>query len=168
MQSNNILLRALEKTDLDFLYQIENDNKYWHLGSIVSPFSKFVLEQYLENAHLDIYTTKQFRFIIELNNKTVGTIDLYDFDPANRKAGVGIIVTEEHQGKGIAKEALAQLIKYGKNKLNLHQMYASILVDNAVSIKLFESCGFKKCGEKQDWVLRDGNFENAFDYQLIL
>ena len=81
---------------------------------------------------------------------------------------MGIIITEEQQGNGFAKEALTQVIEYGKSKLNLHQLHASILCDNATSIKLFESCGFSKCGEKKDWVLRDGKYSNVFEYQLML
>lgn len=61
-----VTLRALEPEDLEILYQWENDPKIWQSGHTLTPFSRFVLKQYLENSHLDIYQTKQLRFIIEL------------------------------------------------------------------------------------------------------
>ena len=61
----NIKLRALEKEDLDFLYQIENNESFWQVSHTQTPFSKYMLKLYLENAHLDIYQAKQLRLIIE-------------------------------------------------------------------------------------------------------
>ena len=39
MKEPNIRLRALELEDLDFLYQIENDDRLWELGVSNVPYS---------------------------------------------------------------------------------------------------------------------------------
>ncbi|MEN8805550.1 MAG: GNAT family N-acetyltransferase, partial [Wenyingzhuangia sp.] len=78
----NIKLRALELTDIDFLYDIENNDTYWGLSNTQTPFSRYTLEQYIKNAHLDIYEAKQIRFAIESKKgQTIGMIDLFDFNP---------------------------------------------------------------------------------------
>ena len=48
LKGKNVQLRALEPEDLEFVYAIENDADYWHLGNTIVPFSKFALKEYLE------------------------------------------------------------------------------------------------------------------------
>jgi diamine N-acetyltransferase len=156
MIGKTVSLRAVEPDDLDLLYELENNPEWWHLSNTVAPFSQFVLEQYIMNAHLDIYSTKQLRLMIVagIDNKTqtAGTIDLFDFDPVNLRAGVGILVSKALQNKGIASEALELLIDYGFNTLNLHQLYCGICTDNESSLKLFQKYGFKITGTREQWI----------------
>ena len=88
-----LMLRALEPTDLDVLYQWENDAELWHTSATITPFSRKQLWDYIENYDGDIFRTRQLRFIIvEIStNQPIGTIDLYDFDPVNSRANVGIL-----------------------------------------------------------------------------
>ena len=55
MKEPNIRLRALELEDLDFLYQIENDDRLWELGVSNVPYSRRVLLDYITSASADIY-----------------------------------------------------------------------------------------------------------------
>lgn len=165
----HISLRAIEPTDLAFLYQIENDESFWSVSNTQKPFSKFLLQQYLENAQQDIYQAKQLRLIIFENNSQtcVGMIDLFDFEPKHRRVGLGILISPLFENKGYASEALKLLINYTFTHLDTHQIYANITEDNTKSITLFEKSGFKKIGAKKDWVFINGTFKNELLYQLI-
>ncbi|NVK53735.1 MAG: GNAT family N-acetyltransferase [Flavobacteriaceae bacterium] len=169
LQGNTILLRALEPEDLEFLFETENNEAFWEVSSTQVPFSKFLLKNYLENAHIDIFEAKQLRLIIQenLNNKAVGTIDLFDFNPQHQRAGVGILIHEKYQKNGFASEALQLLITYCFTHLNLHQLYANITSDNSKSIALFQKHQFKKIGLKKDWIYYNGNFKDEILFQLI-
>lgn len=92
IKGENIHLRALEPEDVDVLYKWENNREIWHVSNTQTPFSRYVLEQFLVNAHEDIYTNKQLRLIISPNESDipVGAIDLFDFDPYHLRAGIGI------------------------------------------------------------------------------
>ena len=57
MQDENILIRALEPEDLEYLYKWENDMDLWDVSDTLTPFSHFTLKKYIENAHVDIYIT---------------------------------------------------------------------------------------------------------------
>lgn len=165
----HIKLRALEPQDLEFLYNTENNESFWEVSHTQTPFSKFLLKQYLENAHLDIYQTKQLRLIIEENSskKQIGMIDLFDFNPQHKRAGVGILITQKFQQKGYAAEALKLLIQYSFSTLNLHQLYANITEDNKKSLALFRKHNFKEVGLKKDWIFSNGKFKNELLFQLI-
>lgn len=169
LQGNTITLRALEPEDLEFLFATENDESFWEVSHTQTPFSKFLLKQYLENVHLDIFEAKQLRLIIQenLNNKAVGMIDLFDFNPQHLRAGIGILVHKKYQQNGFASEALQLLIGYCFKHLNLHQLFANITSDNTKSIALFEKHLFNKVGIKKEWIFSNGSFKDEILFQRI-
>jgi len=168
LEKNNIKLRSPEMEDLDFLFEIENDISLWHLSSTLSPFSRFDLEQYILTANKDIFHSRQLRFIIELNsNSTVGVIDLFNFDPVNKRAGVGIIIKDSEKKKGYATTALDILFNYSVSKLDIHQLYCNIEVSNTASLRLFENMGFLRSGIKKEWNLKDGIWVDEVFLQKI-
>lgn len=169
LKGEHVYLRALEPEDLEFIYAIENDESIWELSSTITPYSKFLIKQYLENAHADIYEVKQLRLVISsYQNETIGMIDLFDFDAKNKRAGIGILVKEsKDRNKGHGGEALKLLINYCFTHLNLHQLYCNISENNTHSAKLFSNQGFKVVGLKKDWSFSNGNYKNEYLFQLI-
>lgn len=169
LKGNTVTLRALEPEDLKFLFETENNESFWSVSHTQTPFSKFLLKQYLENAHLDIFEAKQLRLIIEenLNNQPIGMIDLFDFNPQHKRAGIGILIAEKYQKNGFASEALQLLINYSFTHLNLHQLYANITENNTKSIALFKKHFFTQIGTKKDWTFSNGKYKNELIFQLI-
>lgn len=170
LKGKNIYLRALEPEDLEFVYAIENDESIWHVSNTQTPYSKFLIHQYLENAHQDIYEAKQLRLAI-CNNSTseaIGLIDLFEFDPKNNRAGVGVVIQNStDRTKGIGSEALSLIIEYAFTQLQLHQLFANIGTENEISIGLFSKFGFQKIGVKKQWNKINGVYEDEILYQLI-
>jgi diamine N-acetyltransferase len=170
IKGQHIYLRALEPDDVNTLYKWENDRQIWHLSNTQTPFSRYVLEQFLVNAHEDIYTNKQLRLIISPIDKhePVGAIDLFDFDPYHSRAGIGILVSDQHRNKGYAFEALQLLKEYAFNNLLLRQLYCNVTVSASASIQLFEKSGFEKVGLKKSWNrVSTNDYEDEWMLQLI-
>ena len=165
-----VYLRALEPEDIDLLYKWENDTEIWHLGNTFVPFSRKVLKEYLQQAALDIYTTKQLRLVICLSNgNAIGCIDLFEFDANNLRAGVGILIAERaEQQKGFATDALKILKAYCKEKLNLHQLFCNISADNEISYSLFAKNGFEKSGTKKNWQRKNTGYVDEYFLQCFL
>jgi diamine N-acetyltransferase len=169
LKGKHIYLRALEPEDLEFVHAIENDEEIWHLSHTQTPYSRFLIKQYLEAAHKDVYEAKQLRLVISnYDNEPVGMIDIFDFDFLNKRAGVGVLIkNEKNRSKGVGTEALQLLVNFSFNKLQLHQLYCNIAEDNMASLKLFTKQGFKKVGLKKDWTFTNNNFKNEYLLQLI-
>lgn len=168
LQGKHIHLRALEPLDLDFLYELENNTDIWEISGTITPYSRHVLKQYLDNAHRDIYDVKQLRLCIATTDKVVGFIDLFDFDPQNKRAGVGIVVLEhEDRNKGFGEEALSLLCDYVFKVLGLKQLYANVMEENLASLHLFKKMGFTEVGLKKDWIFSNGTFKNEMLLQKI-
>ena len=165
----NIRLRALEPSDLEVLYIWENDPDVWRVSGTLSPISRERLAHFIEEQSYDIYTTRQMRLIIEAEGIIVGSLDIFDFDPQHRRFGIGILIYEDdYRRKGYAKEVITEVVKYGRNILDLKQIWATLAADNIASIALFESCGFTKCAHRKEWLNRGGEFIDELEYQLIL
>ncbi len=170
LEHAHISLRALEPEDLETLYRWENNPSVWQLSGTLVPYSKYILKQYLENSTKDIFELKQLRLIIELREekRPLGAIDLFDFDPYHRRAGVGILIAEgDDRGKGYASEALEALLKYAFEVLGLHQLWCNIEATNIASIQLFSSRGFQKVGMKKDWLYNGAEYSDEWMLQCL-
>ena len=138
----DILLRPLELTDLDFLFDFENDKLIRSNTVSEHSFSKKQLREYINNAKQDILIADQFRFVIDAKGVPVGCIDLFDYDLLNSQSYIGIGILKKYRGSGFAKKALHCLIRYAFGELGLDKLYATILPVNKYSIALFCSVGF--------------------------
>jgi len=170
MEYKNIRLRALEPEDLELLYTWENNETFWVYSNTVSPFSRFTLKRYIENSHKNIYETGQLRLMIDHieDKKTIGTIDLFEFDAFHKRAGIGILIADEsYRRKGFAAMSLKCLIQYCFKTLQLHQLYCNILANNTVSIELFKKHGFVEIGRKKDWIQTDNGYLDEYLFQLL-
>lgn len=169
LKGENINLRALEPEDLDFLFEVENTEDNWEISTTSTPYSRYILKQYLDNSHKDIYEAKQLRLMICKNREDrVGLIDIFDFEPKHRRAAVGILICgKENRQNGYGTQALELVKKYCFSHLGLHQLYAGVGMDNLPSRKLFEKGGFLQTGIKRDWNYVNGKYKDELVYQLI-
>ena len=148
LKGNNILLRHLKVSDLNFLFEVENNTDNWKYGTENKQYTKEELTNYIANAKQDIATAGQFRFVIDLENTPIGFIDLFDY--TTNSAGVGVIIAKNYRRRGFAKEALKLLSIYSFETLNFKKLDCNIQKDNLASIKLFTSCGFELEREKKE------------------
>lgn len=169
LEGKKVRLRALEAEDIDLLYAWENDTSLWVVSNTHTPYSKYVLQRYLEVSHHDIYTTKQLRLVIETTEgTTVGLIDLFDFEPFHLRAGVGIVVHQDFENRGYATEAIQLLKSYVKESLGLYQLYCSIQTENTKSLTLFQKMDFTISGTKRDWLRVNGKWQDEVFLQCVL
>jgi diamine N-acetyltransferase len=172
LKMNDILLRAVEPEDVDFLLEIENDPGIWEVSNTLAPYSRFQIEQYALNAPNDVETNKQLRLIIEWHKSPdqtlpVGAVDLFEINFLHRRAGIGISILDQFQNRGFAATALELMKTYVKVQMQLHQLHCIISETNKASIHLFEKAGFINCGTYKQWMADRGKWKNALLYQLI-
>ena len=166
-------LRKIEPSNLPFLYQWENDASVWADGSNHNPLSQQDLRDYIESTTGDIYKDGQLRLVIESvspkdglsaersvsetvcqqSGLTLGCIDLFDFDPRNRRAGLGMYIAPEYRGKGVGKEALRLLEEYAFGFLHLRVLYAIISTKNIACTALYRNAGYTPSSPLPAWTL---------------
>ena len=170
LENDGIRLRAVEPEDLELFYNWENDEANWKQGNTLVPYSRYILKMYIAGSGKSIFETGQLRLMIDVlpDERTIGTLDLYDFDQYHNRAGVGILVADaSDRKKGYASAALACLIKYAFETIGLHQLWCNILESNTASLNLFSHHGFKICGSRKEWVKVSSGYETEHILQLI-
>lgn len=166
-------LRKIEPSDLPFLYQWENDASSWADGANHNPLSQQDLRDYIASTSGDIYKDGQLRLVIQSVSEavcqqrglsaqrsvspqdglTIGCIDLFDFDPRNRRAAIGMYIAPEYRGKGVGHEALKQLEAYAFDFLRLRCLYAVIATNNIPCSALYEHAGYQPSSPLPAWTL---------------
>ncbi len=171
-----VRLRALEPEDIDVLYGWENDPRVWSVSETLAPFSRATLREFIDNQQYDIFRTRQLRLVICRADKNstlplyppVGFIDLFDFDPVNLRAGVGVLICDESDRRnGYASEALELVCDYARQVLKLHQLYCSVGAENFSSYQLFCGKGFAKIGVRSQWFRRKNGWEDEILLQRL-
>lgn len=179
--SPDIRLRALEPEDLDLLYEVENDARFWQFGSTTVPYSRYALRNYLEQAQNDLFADGQVRLVIEAaldgteNDEglrapkwtAVGLADLFNADALHLRAEIGLIVLPAFQGHHYAEKAVRLLCEYAQ-RLMLHQVAATIAVSNQQASRLFERLGFTPSARLSDWLRTPDGFVDALVWQKII
>ena len=169
IEGNLCRLRALEPEDLDAMYGWENDTDSWRVSGTVAPFSRHVLSRLIDEQQFDIYATRQMRLVIEsLDGTAVGAVDMFEFDPQNLRAGVGIIVAPPYRKQGFALDALQTLERYVRDVLRMHQLWCSVDADNEASLTLFKKAGYAECGRRKEWILTPNGAIDEVLMQKIL
>lgn len=149
----NISLRKLEPSDLPFLYRWENDASSWADGNTHNPLSQQDLRDYIASTTGDIYKDGQLRLIIEEDGLTMGCADLFDLDPRNGRAAMGLYVAPECRGKGVGQNALRLLEDYAFGFLHLRLLYAVISVNNIPCSSLYRHAGYTPSSLLPHWTL---------------
>lgn len=169
IEGTNIRLRSLETSDINKLYLMENEAETWDESNNIQPFSTTDLMSYITNQSNDIYADKQLRMVVceKGSEKAIGLVDLYDFNPRQSHAWLGIMISKNQRGKGYAKEAIDLINKYAFGFLNIHTLLCSIGKSNIASIRAFESQGYERCGIIKEYKRKEGRFEDVIIMQKL-
>jgi len=155
-----VILREIEKEDLDLIVKWRNDFEI--LGWLFSylPLSKAKQKKWYEK-YLEDHTQQIFIIELKKEKKPVGTIGLTDIDYKNQKGELTIIIGEKkYRQQGLGKEALKLLVNFAFKEMNLRKIKALVFSDNEKAIKLYEKCGFKEEGILREEIFKNGKFKD--------
>lgn len=101
--------------------------------------------------------------------RTVGTIDLFEYDPLHGRAGIGILIYDRNDRcRGYAGDAVGTLCRYARERLRMHQLWCNVGAENEASLRLFRGLGFREIGRKRDWFWTPEGYGDEIMLQKIL
>ena len=107
-------------------------------------------------------------FAIEYRQKLAGVISLTVQNDVYRKsAELGYWIGELFWNKGIATNAVNQIVSYAFNDLGLIRVYAGVFEYNKASSKVLEKCGFEREGILKKAVVKNDKLYEEFRYSKI-
>lgn len=124
-----------------------------YLDSIVQNFGIKAEQEWIENnASEPIFAVVLFE-----NDRLIGNVGLMDVDRVNRTAEIGIFIGEAPlRGKGFGSEAMALLLGYSFDILNLENILLRVYGYNARARRVYENLGFREIGRRRDALRRFG------------
>ena len=159
----NITFKPIEKSDLSevtaiYNYYVENSTATFHLQAVTEQ----EMEQTLCLGH-SVYQS----FVILSDNKIVGFCYLGQFrkkEAYDISAEVTLYIKPEFTGKKIGIEVLNFMEKTAK-EIGLKNLVGVITSENTGSLKLFERCGYFKCGHLKNIGIKFGKTLDVISYQ---
>lgn len=103
----------------------------------------------------------------ERPGRFVGRVNLNNVVWASfQNATLGYWVTEEVEGKGVAREAVRTVVDFAFEALGLHRVDAGIMPSNLRSRRLVEALGFREEGRAAKYVQIAGSWEDHLLYAI--
>lgn len=159
MKRPGIRLRALEPSDADFLFEVENDSCAWEYSDNYAPLSRRQIRDYALEYDADPFRSGQLRMIAvdSETSRPVGVADFYNISPLHRRAFAGLYILPSMRSAGYGSSMLAEMLDYARNILCLHQLAAKVKAGNKVSSRLFIGSGFDLIATLPEWMAAPGN-----------
>ena len=162
LQGDRVVLRPIEAADIEGPYlDWLNDyavTRFLETGS--APTTRATLQRYLDTVAAAPGTV-MLAIVEKETGLHVGNVKLAGVHPLHRRADLGIMLGDKSRwGRGYAREAVALMLAYGFDRLNLNKIYLGVDVDNAAAVKVYEDLGFKIEGTQRQHLFRDGAYRD--------
>ena len=158
-----ITLRQWNKNDIPDLARLANNLKIWNnlRDRLPHPYTIKHAEDFISFCR---FQKPQQVFAIEYKNKLAGCVGLELKDDVYKcTAEVGYWIGEPYWGKGIATEALGQIVDYGfKTFTDIVRIYAEVFEFNLSSMKVLEKNGFRLESIRKNAVIKNGKILSDF------
>ena len=161
-----ISIRRARADDLDFLYELVNDDD-------VEPFlggrAALDRESLLGEIERSSSEPREYgRFVIELDGERAGVMG---FEVANRRSQIAhlerLAVHPAFRGKRVADEAARLLQRHLFDELGYHRLQLEIYGFNERALAHAERAGFVREGVKRKAYLRHGDWVDGVLYGLL-
>ena len=170
LNTDRLILRKINDGDTEQLFKLRADKDVMkHIGknrmtSINE--AKYLIK--LINDALESNSGITWAMALKDEPKNlIGTIGLWRLIKEHYRAEIGYMLLPEYWRKGLTKEAILKIIKFGFNELKLHSIEGRITPLNMASAKILESAGFvREAYFKEDFFFK-GKFEDTAIYSLL-
>lgn len=162
LKTERLILRKMKITDSEDMFEYSKDpevTKYllWSPHTEYSQSLEYL--RFLQGRYRagDFY---DWGIVLKDSGKMIGTCGFTSLDFGNNSGEVGYVINRAYWGKGIASEALAQVMRFGFMELNLHRLEARYMAENVSSRRVMEKCGMSFEGIKRSSMFVKGLYRD--------
>lgn len=158
-ETKRLILRKISHNDAPEIFKIRsNENLARYLDRPL--YTKFEeADNFINKILAGISNNEWLYWVLTCKDedKCIGTICLWKISFRYRRAEVGFELMEEYQKKGFMREALAAVISYGFDDLELNYIDGEVDPNNIASVNLMVHNGFRKLAPEEYDPGEDGN-----------
>lgn len=170
INTDRLRLRQVRHSDISSLVKYCNNKKIAdQIINIPYPYGEADAIYRMNFVIQGFKNKERYVFAITFNDKDelIGEIGLH-LDKINDSAQFGYWIAEPLWGKGIATEALAAILKFGFETLNLNKIYATHYPDNLSSGKVMLNNKMIKEAEMKEHYKIDEVYKDVIQYRLTI
>ncbi|WP_088102958.1 GNAT family N-acetyltransferase [Halalkalibacter urbisdiaboli] len=169
-ETNRLILRKITLGDLDDIYEFSSDPEVAHhmtwevnksKDETLNNFVKVVIEGYENGQSADWAITHKE------SKKVIGTCAFVDWSNEHKKAEIGYVLNKNYWGKGLASEAIKEIIKFGFETLQLNRIEGGCDTDNISSEKVMLKAGFEYEGTLRKNEFIKGEFRDTKIFSIL-
>lgn len=147
-----VVLRAFERDDVRVMWEAAQspDGRGEQLRDWRKPPRSLAEMEREFDRNAEDPAADVLEFLIQVDGRAVGDVDLFEINDRNRCAMVGIgIWSAGDRGKGYGYDALRALVGWAFDHMNLQRIELSCDPDNAPARHIYERCGFVLEGRRR-------------------
>lgn len=169
METSRLLLQDLRNADPKEILELRSD-------PMILRFIDKDPAQSIEDAlkHIEVIKTAfeecsaiSWIIVEKKERKVLGNIGLWRFIPEHNRAEIGYVLKPQYWGKGLMKEAMDVIVRYGFKQLEVHSIEANINPANVQSKKVLEKCKFKQEAYFRENYFYNGTYIDSAIFSLL-
>lgn len=171
---DNYKLRLVELDDLEAYHRLIEDNRKrledFFAGTVAQTTTledsrAHLTEVIRKNARKEFYS---FVLTDDASDRLIASVQVKSLDWNVPKAELGYYIDAAYEGKGLVSRAVAVIVKYCFEQLQLNKLYIRAHESNIASRKIAEHNGFRLEGVlRQDYKTTRGELVDLMYYGLL-
>ena len=169
IETDRLKLRIVTPDVMEYVYDVFTDDELMSFFGITSP-EVLEKEKHKFRNGLTTFNKSYLNFVIidKQTNTALGACGYHTWYVEHDRAEIGYgLYNDTHKRKGYMSEAVAAMLAYGFNKMNLHRIEAMTADYNTASIKILEKSGFVYEGRLREHYNVNGKMEDSVLYGLL-
>jgi len=152
-----VALTPLEESDLEVVHAWQNDPALRDLTmGFRLPLQREAVRDWLRGLHGPSQHSRAL-YAIRVAGEPVGIVQIFGIVPFQRRAEIGVFLgSPTLRGAGVGYVAMALMLDFAFNGLDLRKVGAEVLVVNRSVVRLCERIGFVREGLKRQEHFADG------------
>jgi [ribosomal protein S5]-alanine N-acetyltransferase len=163
-----VIIRPWKEQDIAELARVANNKKLWDnlRDRLPHPYTENDAVEWIRmQSNIHPITN----FCIEVEGRVAGSIGIMPKEDIHRiSAEIGYFLDEDLWGKGIATEAVKQLLDYIEEHFDFVRIFAGIFEPNKASMRVLEKNGFHLESVQKKAVIKNGIILNEYIWVKLI
>lgn len=165
IETKNLILKRMNYRDIDDLFEMRKDPRMNEYTDTKLDETTYETKAYIDSMNKGIDDNKWIIWAIEYkqSQKVIGSISIWNINCELKSGELGYGIIPGYQGRGLMKESLLSVIKYGFEMMGLKILEAYTEENNIKSINLLRRCNFIETKRVDD----KGYFNNRTYHMIV-
>jgi RimJ/RimL family protein N-acetyltransferase len=158
-----LVIREVRHSDLDDLFEVNGDHE-------VTRYLPYATWQSREDGvawltrmagRVERGNARQLVVVRKGDDKVIGTLLLFNFDPGSARLELGYVLGRAHWGRRLMRETLQSMCTFAFGSLGIRRLEAEVNSSNVASLRLLRSLGFVHEGTlRKRWVAKGAAYDS--------